>query len=353
MLDTFLKRYYKKFSDPQIIELFFILIISFLILFFFYDILALLFISLIISYVLEWPIQQLIRLQINRILSILIVLVFFISVSSMIVLIIIPTVWQEGVNLLFDLPSMFNTFNKYVKDLPYKYPILADVGVLDLLTNNLRNYLVNFGESMVRYSVSSFISIITLFVYLILIPLIIFFFLKDKYKIINLIKYILPSNKFLIWKIYKKIKKQMSNYVFGKLIEMVIVGFLSYVVFVILKLHYSLFLSVFVGISVLIPYIGAVIITIPLVLVALFQWGIGSHFWSLTIIYLIIQFFDGNLLGPILFSEVVNLHPLIIILSTFIFGKFFGFWGVFFSIPLIILIKSVIQVLLEENYIKR
>lgn len=353
MIDTFLKWYYKKFSDSQIIELFFILVIGFFIFFFFYDILILLLISLMISYLLEWPIQQLIRLQINRILSILMVLIFFVSVSFMIILIIIPSVWQEGVNLLFDVPSMFNTFNKYIKDLPYKYPILADVGIFDLLINNLKNHLISLGESMVKYSIYSFISVATLLVYLILIPLIIFFFLKDKYKIINLIKYILPDNKFLIWKIFRQTKKQISNYIYGKLIEMFIVGFLSYIVFVILKLRYSLFLSVFVGISVLIPYVGVVIITIPLILVALFQWGIGSHFWSLIIIYLIIQFFDGNLLGPILFSEVINLHPLIIILSTFVFGKFFGFWGVFFSIPLIILIKSIVKVLYEENYIKK
>lgn len=353
MIDTFLKWYYKKFSDSQIIELFFILVIGFFIFFFFYDILILLLISLMISYLLEWPIQQLIRLQINRILSILMVLIFFVSVSFMIILIIIPSVWQEGVNLLFDVPSMFNTFNKYIKDLPYKYPILADVGIFDLLINNLKNHLISLGESMVKYSIYSFISVATLLVYLILIPLIIFFFLKDKYKIINLIKYILPDNKFLIWKIFRQTKKQISNYIYGKLIEMFIVGFLSYIVFVILKLRYSLFLSVFVGISVLIPYVGVVIITIPLILVALFQWGIGSHFWSLIIIYLIIQFFDGNLLGPILFSEVINLHPLIIILSTFVFGKFFGFWGVFFSIPLIILIKSIVKVLYEENYMKK
>ncbi len=76
---------------------------------------------------------------------------------------------------------------------------------------------------------------------------------------------------------------------------------------------------------------------------ALFQFGAGTEFWSLFAVYLIIQGLDGNLLVPVLFSEAVNLHPLVIILSVVIFGGLWGFWGVFFAIPLATLIKAVVH----------
>ncbi|OFC63642.1 hypothetical protein BBW68_04670 [Candidatus Erwinia dacicola] len=61
------------------------------------------------------------------------------------------------------------------------------------------------------------------------------------------------------------------------------------------------------------------------------------------IVYLVIQALDGNVRVPILFLEAVNLHPLMIILSVVIFGGLWGFWGVFFAIPLTTLVKSVVH----------
>jgi putative permease len=110
-----------------------------------------------------------------------------------------------------------------------------------------------------------------------------------------------------------------------------------------LGLHYSLLLAVLVGVSVLIPYIGAMLVTIPVIGVGLFQWGLDSEFWTLLSVYLVIQALDGNVLVPILFSEAVNLHPLVIILSVVIFGGMWGFWGVFFAIPLATLVKAVVH----------
>ena len=106
-------------------------------------------------------------------------------------------------------------------------------------------------------------------------------------------------------------------------------------------LNYSALLAVLVGISVLIPYVGAFAVTIPLVIIGLLQFGLGTEFYLLIGLYLLLQFLDGYLLVPIIFSEAVELHPIVIILAVFIFGSLFGFWGVFFSIPLATFIKAV------------
>jgi putative permease len=136
---------------------------------------------------------------------------------------------------------------------------------------------------------------------------------------------------------------QIANYIRGKVIEIIIVGAVSCITFAIMDLRYSLLLGVLVGLSVLIPYIGAAVVTIPVAVVAMFQWGITPEFWYLMVAYGIIQALDGNLLVPILFSEAVSLHPLYIIVAVLFFGGLWGFWGVFFAIPLATLVKAVVS----------
>jgi len=108
-------------------------------------------------------------------------------------------------------------------------------------------------------------------------------------------------------------------------------------------LNYAALLALLVGLSVIIPYIGATVVTIPVVMIALFQWGIGSEFYTVVVVYMIIQGLDGNVLVPLLFSEAVNLHPVAIVLAVLFFGGIWGMWGVFFAIPLATLVKAVIN----------
>ena len=137
--------------------------------------------------------------------------------------------------------------------------------------------------------------------------------------------------------------QQMMNYLRGKLIEILIIGFVSTIAFISLGLQYAVLLGVLVGLSVLVPYVGATIVTLPVMLVALFQWGISPEFGYVMIAYGVIQALDGNLLVPLLFSEAVNLHPVTIIIAVIVFGGLWGFWGVFFAIPLATAVKAVLN----------
>ena len=78
-------------------------------------------------------------------------------------------------------------------------------------------------------------------------------------------------------------------------------------------------------------------------MVAYAQWGLSTEFVYLMIAYTIIQFLDGNLLVPFLFSEVVNLHPVAIISAILIFGGIWGVWGVFFAIPLATVVNAILK----------
>ncbi len=127
------------------------------------------------------------------------------------------------------------------------------------------------------------------------------------------------------------------------MIEILVVGIATYIAFLFFDLRYAVLLSVAVGLSVLIPYIGAAVVTIPVAIVALFQFGLSPEFGYVMLAYGIIQALDGNVLVPLLFSQAVNLHPVVIIIAVLFFGGLWGFWGVFFAIPLATLVKAVLN----------
>jgi putative permease len=254
---------------------------------------------------------------------------------------LVPTIWDQVGNLINDIPSMYGSLQKFIITIPERYPELANLQIVESVMSNAKNQALGFGESVVKGSLSSLVSLATLGVYLILVPLLIFFLLKDKKEMIRMASGVLPRNRRLATKVWEEMNQQISNYIRGKVLEILIVGGVSYVTFAILDLRYSVLLAVAVGFSVLIPYIGAAAVTVPVAIVGLFQWGLEPQFYWLLLAYGIIQALDGNVLVPVLFSEAVNLHPVAIIVAVLVFGGLWGFWGVFFAIPLATLVKAV------------
>jgi len=111
-----------------------------------------------------------------------------------------------------------------------------------------------------------------------------------------------------------------------------------------LGVNYSIILGILVGMSVLIPLFGAILVTIPVVAIGLFQWGLDTSFYIFLFVYLMIQILDGNVLFPLLMGNEVNLHPVLIILSILVFGGIWGFWGLLLAVPIATLIRAVFKV---------
>ncbi|CAM7736411.1 MULTISPECIES: AI-2E family transporter [Atlantibacter] len=343
MLDMLMQWYRRRFSDPEAIALLVILVAGFGILFFFHSLLAPLLVAIVLAFLLEWPTVRLERIGCSRTLAATLVLVLFIGIVLVMAFVVIPVAWQQGIYLIRDMPGMLNKLSDFAATLPKRYPALMDAGIIDAMAENMRARMTVVGDSVVKFSLASLVGLLTLAIYLILVPLMVFFLVKDKEQMLSAVRRVLPRNRGLAGQVWTEMNQQITNYIRGKVLEMVVVGVVTWIGFRIFGLNYSLLLAVLVGLSVLIPYIGAFMVTIPVVCVALFQFGMGTEFWSCFAVYLIIQALDGNLLVPVLFSEAVNLHPLVIILSVVIFGGLWGFWGVFFAIPLATLIKAVVH----------
>lgn len=344
MFEMFQNWYRQKFNDPQIGALLAILLIGFGIIYFFSGLLMPLLVSIVLAYLLEWPIRFLTnQLKFPRFLSLSLVLGGFLSLSVFLFVVLLPTLWNQTVTFLKDLPSMFNLLNGKLMELPELYPELIDYSTLDTLINTLRSRILGFGDSLLALSWNSIVNLVEIGIYLFLVPLMVFFLLKDKALFIRSTLRFLPKNRRLATRVWSEMQLQIANYIRGKFLEILIVGIVTYAIFLFFDLRYPLLLSVAVGLSVLVPYIGAVLVTIPVVLVALFQFGLSPDFYYLMLAFIISQLLDGNLVVPFLFSEAVNLHPLTIIVAVLIFGGLWGFWGVFFAIPLATLVKAVVN----------
>jgi len=227
--------------------------------------------------------------------------------------------------------------------LPEKYPnIISEELVVEILSNIKAN-ITTLSQKFVSLSLSSVVDLFSFLVYLVVVPLLVFFFLKDKKLILAWFRSFLPRDRALVATVWIEVNDKITGYVRGKFMEILLIWVISYITFLIFGLNYALLLSFAVGMSVLIPYVGAVVVTLPVAIVAYFQWGYSYETIYVLTAYGIIQFLDGNLLVPLLFSEMVNLHPAAIIMSVLIFGGLWGVWGVFFAIPLATLVHSVMN----------
>jgi putative permease len=177
-----------------------------------------------------------------------------------------------------------------------------------------------------------------------MVPLLVYFFLMDKHEILTWLgSRFIPTHHTVLTTVWKDLHKQIANYLRGRVIEAFIVMVVTYIAFAILGLQYALLLAALVGISVFIPYIGVIVVTVPVLIVGVLQWGFTEHLWTLLIVYAVIVTLDGNLLMPLLFSGAVSLHPIAIILAILVFGGIWGIGGMFFAIPLAALVKALIE----------
>ena len=344
MIEMFKSWYNRRFTDPQAMGLAAILLFGFVSIYFFSDLIAPLLVAIVLAYLLEWPVRLLNeKLKCPRLLAVTLALGSLIGLVFVVVLILIPNLWAQLANLLSDLPHMFNRFNEWLLSLPERYPELIDAQTVESIFGTVKEKILSLGESALKLSLASIMNLVTLGIYAFLVPLMVFFLLKDKRQLIDGVSRFLPRNRTLASKVWVEMQQQIANYIRGKLVEILVVTAVTYAIFLTFGLNYPLLLAVAVGFSVLVPYIGAVLVTIPVVLVAIFQFGDTHTFWYILIAFVVSQLLDGNLLVPFLFSEVVNLHPLIIIIAVLIFGGLWGFWGVFFAIPLATLVKAVVN----------
>lgn len=317
------------------------IVVSLLILSILGNMLAPLFASIVIAYVLDAPIKYLQRCRCPKWLAVNAVFIVFVTLVVVAFVTLVPLLSKQFVNFAKEMPSVISKIQVLEHWLVGHVPYLK-LSQINTVLAEAQGKLGHYGQTLLKESLTILPSVLTAVVYLIMVPLLVYFFLSGKEQILAwCVKHFVPKKRDAMMTIWTEIDKKTGNYIRGKIFEALIVAVVTYIAFIILGLEYSLLLAALVGLSVIIPYIGAIVVTIPVMIVGLLQWGWTQPFLYLVIVYTVIVALDANLLVPLLFSEAVSLHPIVIIIAVLVFGGIWGFWGVFFAIPLAALVKAL------------
>jgi putative permease len=339
-----LREWYERYSsDPQVVILGVLLVAGFLIMLTLGKMLAPVLAGVVIAYLLDGLVEKCQQLGAPRLSAVVLVFILFMTVFIFTLLWLLPRLSYQLTQLVQELPRMVVRGHELLLTLPEKYPNLFTEAQVGDIIAEIRADITTWGQRVLSLSLPAVFGLMSMMVYLILVPVLAFFFLKDKHSILEWFSTSLPQQRRLVDEVAHDVNSQVANYVRGKVWEIFIVGAAAYATFSLMGLNYALLLATIVGLSVIIPYIGAAAATLPVALIAWFQWGWSADFGWLIFAYGVLQALDGYLLVPLLFSEVVNLHPVAIIIAILVFGGLWGFWGVFFAIPLATLVNAVLH----------
>ena len=335
LFNKFMQRF---FSNEESVYFAILLIFSFFFIIFFGNVLLPVIISIVIAFLLNGFMTTLLRFNISQKLSLSITLIVFFGFYLSLFM-ALPSIGTEINNLLQNLPTIVSSFQQTLIEMN-NYFSEEDI---DQIFANLSNQISVLLSSALGQLAGTISLMFNAILYAIMIPLMVFFFLKDKSILLPFASIILPKENGFMQSVFTEMNDQLFNYVTGKFIEMLVVATASYILFASLGLPYAVLIAILVGLSVIIPIFGAILVTIPVVLIGLYEWGLTENFYWLLGFYLLIQVLDGNVLVPILFSTRNNLHPVVIIIAVLFFGGIWGFWGLFFAIPLATFIKAIIN----------
>ncbi len=308
-------------------------------------------ISLIFSYLLNPIINYMEKRGLSRSLGIIILYVAILGIFAAISISFVPRLSRELKEVIVVLPDYFNRMTDFFKDLYDKYynldtiaPLLENFeGIVYDNLNKLQKVLLE-NMSKIFTSVGSLINRI---ISLVLIPILTFYFLKDKDKLLNRAYLTIPKrNRPEVKELLIEIDKSLSQFVRGRLILAIYVGIATTIVLLILNINFAVVIGLLTGIADIIPYFGPFLGFLPAVIFA-FLDSVSKGIW-VAIIFVLIQWVENNVLAPKIIGESTGLHPITVLLGIIIAGNLYGVLGMIFVIPLVSILKILIGFFLDK-----
>jgi len=300
-------------------------------------------ISVVLAYLFNSVVRLLERWKCPRLLAVAVVYLIFLGLFIFFLLVLVPNLWKQMTTLVSELPLAFTKSQAWITELMRHYPNVFSATLVGHVSTFFKDQVGDIGQYVLQFSLATISNVVQVVLYFVLVPLLVFFFMKDSKTILAWFNQFMPKDKSLVQTVWSEVNEKIGCYIRGRVIEIIIIAIVTSIAFSLLGLQYAVLLGSLVGLSVIIPYIGAVLVTIPVIIVGLMEWGLTAHFLYLVIVYTAIIVFDAYVLVAILFSETMDLHPVVIILSVVVFGGLWGFWGVFFAIPLTTFCNAVLH----------
>jgi len=336
-------------ADTELVMLLSSLLVIFVLLMLLGPILAPVVLAIALAYVFDGVVTLLVRCKLPRMLAIALTGGGAMLMMLFTLLAVLPLLTEQIGSLVSRGPQYVQSIREMLQQLQANHGEWINPLYIQKITAAAAEQLQEWGGALLSFSIASIPGMITLLVYAVLVPVMVFFFLKDKNLIIHWAQQFLPTERVLLQRVWSELDIQIGNYIRGKFWEAFIVGISMGLVYWLMGHEYALLLGVLTGISVWIPFVGAAVVTIPVILLSFFQWGWTDTMAYSVLAYAIVQAIDANVIVPWLFSEIVNLHPIAIIVAILLFGALWGIIGVIIAIPMAALVKSVVSIVLERR----
>lgn len=332
-----LKRWFQKYFDKVENILLPVLILMFIIIMDnFGRILAPLLVSILLTYVLNSLAEFIVnKCKISRLFAIILIYVLIIGLLVTLIATLLPLVIDQLSLLIQQVPGFISHAQTYIQSLPGKYPNLISPVWVNKITDT-SNFKMDNQQltDVASRSLSSISRIVEWAIYVFVVPIITFLLLKDKQTLKAFYKRRLPVPQGIMLTVGSQTKQKLGGYIKGICFEAIISGAAYVILLLSCGLNYAVLLGIMSGAAVFIPVFGSLLMTIPIVILGVIQFGLTTPFIIMMVGYLVIHLLDAYLLAPYLFGKTLNLHPLAVLIALILFGGIFGFWGLVFAVPL-------------------
>lgn len=322
---------------------------------FLYDIFITIIISIILAYALNPLINKLENRGINRLEGVLILYISILTIFFILAFLIIPKSGREIKRLITDLPIYFDQLSDLVDKMYTKYysilgglpPMFKDVEkvvmenivkVENVFVNGLKNF------------VGAIIGVTSKIINIILTPILTLYFLVDKDYFVKKLKAWIPKKhrKDTIY-LATTIDNSLSKFIRGRLLMSLYVGVFTSIMLFILGVDFAFVIGLITGLFDIVPYVGPLMGFIPALFFGFIESPIKAVWVS--ILFVVIQWGENNILAPKIIGENMGIHPLIILLSIIIGGGIFGVMGMIISVPIVAIFKIIYEFTDEKRQI--
>lgn len=279
------------------------------------------------------------------------ILIVFIMVFSFLVYPLVkvfPTLQGEVDNFQFYAPKVekyirenFTSFNTFLLEKTgHEIPQNYFIETMEQLRTASKNVILKVPNALAYILEGLFI-----------VPLFLFFFMRDGRKYLKSFMALAPNSLFeRLFYLFHQFNKKIGDYIFAKFIEAMIVGSIIGAGLSIMGVRFALILGLVAGVTNIVPYIGPVLGMVPAVILGLAEYGQGATLGGIIILYLVANAIDLAVVFPLLVSKIVDLHPIIVIISVIVGSQFFGFVGMIVSIPMAAALKLVFKEIQHSLY---
>ena len=323
----------------------------------FLNILAPFFVGIFIAYILYMPCRKFetlfrrskVKFLKRRARTFSIITVYLIIVAIIVILFsfILPVVWDSIVDFVSNIQSYYETAIDRYNNLPQD-SILKSQQVNDFIDSirhiDIREY---FNFDRVMEYISGAISAVTGIVDVFVAVIVSIYVLAERGKILTFVKRF--AEAIFKERTYKNIDKyyKHSNEIFFKFIasqflDAVVVGILVTIAMSIMGIKYAPLLGFFIGLFNMIPFVGAIIAVGISAIITLITGGLSQAIWML-IVTIILQQIDANIINPKIVGKSLKISPILVLFAVTIGGAYFGILGMFLAVPVIAIIKILIE----------